>query len=737
MPGVTVALIGNPNTGKSSLFGKLVGTRQRVGNYPGVTVEKSMGRFIHGGKHYEVLDLPGLYSLAPHSRDEMVAVDLLLGRFADTPTVNIVVCVVDACNLDRNLYLISQVLELGLPTVVALNKLDMAQGLDLQLDVAALSSRLGVPVVCTQAERGQGVAELKAALADVLGKPAVAPHGIFPQEFEAEVDAICRHLGGRTQRWLAERLLLDVSGYLQKAMFSGKSGELDALLSAARGRLAAAGLPVPGVETNSRYAWAQSVLEGVLTRPGVYRPTASDRIDRILTHRLWGTVIFSLVMLAVFQAVFSGARPLMDLVEGASSSVSQWIETFMAEGAMRSLLADGIVGGVGSVISFLPQILILFLFIAVLEDCGYMARAAFLMDRLMNRVGLSGRSFIPMLSSFACAVPGIMATRVIANERDRLTTILVAPLMTCSARLPIYTLMIAAFIPGGEEYSFLGGWLNLQGLTLAALYLLGIVAAVTAALILKKTILRGETSHFLMELPDYKWPSPLTSLHRVAERGWEFVRFAGTMVLFVSVLIWAAVYYPHERQSVEGPFLARQNEIAAELSRLEPGSGAARSLQAEAAGVERQIQAAYQQQSILGRLGRLIEPAVKPLGWDWRIGCAVIASFSAREVVVATLGVIYNLGDDLDAESAQGQSLLTTKLREATWDGTDRPVFNIPVALSIMVFYALCAQCAATLIVIKTETGRWRWPIFTFCYMTALAYAAALLTYQIGMLFSW
>ena len=360
-------------------------------------------------------------------------------------------------------------------------------------------------------------------------------------------------------------------------------------------------------------------------------------------------------------------------------------------GALRSLLVNGVIGGVGAVLAFLPQILILFGFLALLEDCGYMARTAYLMDRLMVRVGLSGKSFIPLLSSFACAVPGVMATRVVENERDRLTTILVAPLLTCSARLPIYALLIAAFIP---EQSYVGGLLNLQGLTLAALYLLGIVAAVVVALVLKRTILRGRTPPFLMELPSYKWPSPRTVLFRMTERGWVFLRCAGTLILAVSILVWAALYYPHD------PAATHQQQ---------------------------------QRNSYLGRAGQVIEPAVKPLGWDWRIGCAVLASLPAREVVVATLGVMYHLDHEPDAEAGRGSEQWSAKLHSVTWDGTDQPVYNIPVALSIMVFFALCAQCAATLAVIRRETNSWRWPAFTFTYMTTLAYVAALVTYQVGM----
>ncbi|MBN2292127.1 MAG: ferrous iron transport protein B [Pirellulales bacterium] len=740
----TVALIGNPNTGKSTLFGELVGSPQRVGNYPGVTVEKKIGRTIHDGHSYNVIDLPGLYSLSPHSRDEMVAVDLLLGRYDNTPAVDMVVCVLDACNLDRNLYLLSQILELGLPTIVALNKLDVAEGLGLRLDVEELARRVGVPVVCTQANRGRGTEQLKAVLGQSLGRQAAPPRGLFPKAFEEEVALLEEYfteqkktvsLTSRSPHWLVERLLLDTSGYLKDALFpKSENPGLDDLLAAARDRLAEAKCRVPKIETTSRYAWSHTVLEDVLHRPDRYRTTMSDRIDHVLTHRVWGTGIFAVLMLTVFQSVFNGARPIMAMVEYGSGAVGQFIESHMAEGAMRSLLVDGVVGGVGAVVGFLPQILILFMFIAILEDCGYMSRAAFLMDRLMSSVGLSGRSFIPMLSSFACAVPGIMATRVISNDRDRLTTILVAPLMTCSARLPIYTLLIAAFIPAVGEHSFLGGWLNLQGLTLAGLYLLGIITAVMAALVFKKTILRGEPSPFLLELPDYKWPSPSTVLYRVLERCWEFVCCAGTIVLLVSILIWAAAYYPHDRETVEGPYLPRMQAIENELAQPSLDQSQLERLEQEQAALERKIQAAYQHQSILGRLGRMIEPVVEPLGWDWRIGCAVIASFSAREVVVATLGVIYNLGGDLDPGSDKGRSQLTEKLRQAKWDGTQQPVFNIPVALSIMVFYALCAQCVATLAVIKAETGSWRWPVFSFCYMTTLAYIGAFVTYHIGMM---
>ena len=741
---LTVALVGNPNTGKSTLFSGLVGVHQHVGNYPGVTVEKKTGDAVFAGQRFEIIDLPGLYSLAPRSRDEMVVVDLLLGRQRGEAAIDAVVCMADACNLQRNLYLVSQVLELGLPVVLALNMLDVAERRGMGVDIIRLQRQLGVPVAPIQANRRIGLPRLLAMLTEIAaegktaapgdkarplhpvgsedgglhcgllsdrclrcaaGPPAVCEEDAasaipsqtrhdetpLPAEFEAEAAQLEAELAedhnlGPISRCLARRLLLDANGYLQHNLLDGHGGRWAKRIADARERLAAAGIPTPAVETSARYDWVHRVMEGVVSDPDGNCATLTDRLDRLLTHRFWGTLIFAAVMLVVFQSVFVWAQPAMDWIDNLTGAVGSWVESHMAAGALRSLTVDGVIGGVGAVVIFLPQILILFGFIALLEDCGYMARTAFLMDRLMTRVGLSGKSFIPLLSSFACAVPGIMATRVIENERDRLTTILVAPLLTCSARLPVYAMLIAAFIPA---HKYLGGLLSLQGLTLAGLYLLGIVAAVVCAMIFKRTFFRGATPPFVMELPGYKWPSPRTVLMRMFERGWAFVRCAGTLILLVAILVWAALYFPHDPN---------------------------------AAPLEQQ------RHSYLGMAGQVVEPVVRPLGWDWRIGCAVIASLPARELVVATLGVMYNVDDELDP----GDRRWREKLKKVTWDGTDRPVYNVPVALGIMVFFALCAQCAATLAVIRRETNSWRWPIFTFSYMTALAYAAAFMTYQVG-----
>lgn len=733
---VSVALIGNPNTGKSTLFTALSGVRQRIGNYPGVTVEKKTGRMVHEGVDFDLIDLPGTYSLSPRSPDEMVAVDVLLGRQTDTPVPDAVICIVDASNLERNLYLVSQVLEMGRPVVLALNMVDVAESRGLTIDTARLERQLGVPVVELQANRGHGLDLLRRRLNEVVHQDVPASENPFPAPFQEQTKRLRQHLATRPNvagrpgipPYLVERLILDASGYLETSLVDGADQELRDLLRSARGALAEQGLPVPAVEAMSRYAWVGRVLAGVVTRPAQRPLTATDRIDRVLTHKLWGTLIFAAVMLVVFQAVFAWAGPAMDLIDSGVGIVGESLAARLPDGALKSLLIDGVLAGFGGVVVFLPQIFILFFFIGVLEDCGYMARAAYLTDRLMVRVGLSGKSFIPLLSSFACAIPGIMATRVIEDRRDRLTTILIAPLMSCSARLPVYTLLIGAFIPAR---SYAGGLIRLQGMVMFSMYLLGILAAVVVALALKRSLLRGATPPFVMELPSYKWPSARLVLYRMIERGWAFVRRAGTLIVAVSIVVWAALYFPHGAE-VAAPFAAERGRLSAELDDL-PNEQRAASPQADAlAALERQVSGAYQRQSYLGRLGHAIEPAVRPLGWDWRIGCAALASFPAREVVVSTLGVIYNLGAEVDLAADEDRTRLQAALQSVTWEGTQQPVYNIPVALSLMVFFSLCAQCASTLAVMRRETGSWRWPLFSFAYMTALAYLAALAVYQVG-----
>ncbi|MGE3776871.1 MAG: ferrous iron transport protein B, partial [Pirellulaceae bacterium] len=536
-----IALVGNPNTGKSTLFNALCGMRQRVGNYPGVTVEKKLGRCEIDGVSYQIIDLPGSYSLAPRSPDEMIAVDVLLGLQPDVPRPDAVLCIVDASNLERNLYLVSQVLELNLPTVVALNMTDVAEGKGIRLDVTGLSKRLGVPVIPIQAHRRQGLSELRLAIGALPTSTPCPPRSPFPEAFQAEVARIEARTAGHGQRglprYLAERLLLDASGFLATCRLPGVTNELLAEVDAARARLKAAEVPIPAVEAVARYQWVGEVTEGLITRTSRDELTWTDRLDRVLTHRVYGTLMFLAIMLGMFEAVFHLGDYASGWIDRLNGFLTEMAVGRVAEGPLRSLLVDGLIAGVGGIITFLPQIFVLFFFIAVLEDCGYMARAAYLMDKLMCRVGLSGKSFIPLLSSFACAIPGIMSARVIENPRDRLITVLVAPLMSCSARFPVYTLLINAFIPDRHWLPWLPG---LRSLVMFSMYLIGIVAAVGVALVLRRTLLRGPTPPFVMELPTYKMPSPPLVVHRMLDSGWSFVQRAGTLILAVSVLVWFA-----------------------------------------------------------------------------------------------------------------------------------------------------------------------------------------------------
>jgi ferrous iron transport protein B len=692
-----------------------------------VTVEKKIGRTKCGARAVDLVDLPGTYSLSPRTLDEMVAVNVLLGRQAEVGAPDVVICIVDASNIERNLYLVSQVLDLGLPTVVVLNMADVAADRGIEIDEQALSKRLGLPVVKTEAHRRKGTERLRQVIVDAGAAGPRERLQVFPPLFVAE----CRRLDERleqlgqpaTPHYLLERLLLDVGGYLESHLMNGRGNELAAHLTEARRRLADQGCKVPAVEARVRYDWVRRVLAGVVKKPASRSVTISDKLDSFLTHRIAGLAFFVVLMFVVFQAIFTWAKPLMDLCRAGQKLVGGTVAGVVAPGPLQSLLVDGVVAGVGAVLVFLPQIVILFLFIALLEDCGYMARAAFIVDRLMTKVGLSGKSFVPLMSSFACAVPGVMATRVIENRRDRMTTILVAPLMSCSARQPVYFLMAAAFIP---PTAYLGGWVTMQGMVLFAMTFLGAAVAVPVAWVLKKTLFRGETPPFVMELPGYKWPSPRIVANRVYDRAKAFVVRAGTLIFATNVLIWAAGYFPGNHD--------RADAVQVEIDRLHESDTTDPAIRAQLEPLiaeQNHLRSELLSRSVLGRVGKFVEPLVKPLGWDWRIGVGVIASFPAREVIVGTLGTIYSLGGSVDEKNPGLQG----ELQAATWpDG--RKVYNIAVAFSIMVFFALCAQCVSTLMVIKRETNSWGWPAFTFAYMTILAYAGAFAAYRFGMLLS-
>lgn len=723
----TVVLIGNPNTGKTTLFNALTGLSQRTGNFPGVTVEKKVGVLDLGHLRLDLIDLPGTYSLAANSPDEIVATDVLLGQQEGTAPPDLVIVVADASNLERNLYLTTQVLECSLPVILVLNMYDLAVADGLEINTDLLSHELGCQVVPVIANKGEGINELQETIEQCLEKDPSVFHLQLGAPVEDGLHQLLNFFNDFSDQLIAPihrvevlRLLIDEGGIVEQRLLEIFGEPLDSHLNQIRQKISEEGTDLLLVEPETRYQKIGEIIKICINRKQENLDlTVSDRVDRFLTHPIGGTMAFFVLMAVVFQAIYKWAAPLMDLIDGSFGWLGNLVSLLIPEGAIQSLIVDGVIAGVGGVAIFLPQIVILFGFIAVLEDCGYMARAAFLMDRLMSWVGLSGKSFVPMLSSFACAIPGVMATRVIENRRDRFTTILVAPLMSCSARLPVYTIMIAAFIPAKPVLGFFG----LQGITLLAMYMIGVVVAIPVAWLFKKTILKGETPPFVMEMPPYKIPDLKTIILRMLDRGKRFLVDAGTIIFATTVLIWGLLYYPRP-QSISDQYDQKAAEIQSQtLSQDKLEEQLNTNSKAEAG--------AFLRQSVLGRLGNFIEPVVKPLGWDWKIGIAVIASFPAREVVVATLGIIYNLGSEESEESEN----LRQKMRNATWDDDpNQKVFTPIVALSVMVFFALCAQCAATLAVIKRETGSWKWPVFTFSYMTILAYCAALITYQISNL---
>ncbi|MBM4001400.1 MAG: ferrous iron transport protein B [Planctomycetes bacterium] len=733
---LTVVLIGNPNTGKSTVFNGLSGLQSRVGNYPGVTVEKKIGRVRWDGRDVALVDLPGTYSLSPRTLDEMVAVDVLLGHQADVAAPDAVIVIVDASNLERNLYLFSQILDLGMPVVLVLNMIDVARHKGITIDARELERRIGAPVVATEGHRRVGLDGLERGVFRAMAERGGVRPDVFPEAFRLEVVALedaWRASGGSPpERYLLERMLLDVGGQIERRFASTASFELGAWLASARSRLRESGIRIPAVEAKARYAWIRRILDGAVSHPETAARTLTDRIDHVVTHRFAGLLIFCLLMFVVFQSIYQWSEPLMGGIEGIQEWAGGAVADRLEPGPLRSLLVDGVIAGVGGVLVFLPQIALLFFFIAVFEDCGYMARAAFLMDKLMSRIGLSGKSFVPLMSSFACAIPGIMATRVIENRRDRMVTLLVAPLMSCSARLPVHLLLIGAFVP---KRTYAGGLLTLDGIVLFLMMAVGAIVAVPVALLLKKTWFRGETPAFVMELPSYKWPSYRIVLGRVADRSRAFVARAGTLIFATTVLVWAAGYFPADR--------SRLDDVVRQIERLDAApSDANRSARAALSRERADLAGRAIATSFLGWAGRAIEPIVRPVGWDWRIGIGVVASFPAREVIIATLGTVYSLGGEPEGEaesdvnSEGGPSGLIDALRTARWpDG--RPVFGLPVALSLMVFFALCAQCASTLMVIGRETNGWHWPAFTFAYMTALAYAGAFLAFRFGTAMGW
>ena len=692
----SIALIGNPNAGKSTLFNRLTGLRQTTANFPGVTVEKHLGTVQLANSAFNLVDLPGIYSLDGISLDERIAVDVTLGRVPGTERPSGLLVIIDATHLYQGLYLLEQLLELQLPTMVVLTMIDAATANGISIDVAALQDALGgIPVYPVSSISGHGLDELKDALEHITDITVPPIPASWP-ELSETAQQLAQELGADWQRIDVIQALLQTH-----PDFAGKLGEHLGTETVADLRLRLFGdAPPAAVEARQRYQWVKGVIADVQEQAPLYIKMGARLIR--WTNRPWpATLLFFAVLLLVFQAVFTWATPMMDAIDGASSGLGRWLVAQLGNNAFSSFLADGVIAGVGSVIIFLPQILILFLFIIVLEDTGYLARTSFLMDRVMRSVGLSGQSVIPMLSSFACAVPAIMATRVIPDRRDRIATILAAPFMTCSARLPIYALLIAAFVPDQSV-----GWMNLQGLVLFVLYLLGILGGLGTALLLKSSALKGPKPHFMIALPEFRTPNIQTVAIKLYDRGRIFLKRAGTVIFVVAILVWTLAYFPR-MDANQYPSATLVTESVGQTSMINSRA------------------AAQMEQSWLGRIGRTIEPVFKPLGWDWRVSSAVVAGFPAREVVVAVMGTIYAVGSEADDKS------LSEKLRAAKWpDG--RLIFTLPMVFGLLVFYAWCLQCAATLATIRRETNSWRWPIFAWTYMTSIGYVGALVIYQVG-----
>jgi len=748
-----IALIGNPNTGKTTLFNRLTGSRQRVGNYPGVTVEKKSGPLELACGQAEVIDLPGSYSLAASSPDERVVIDVLMGHVRGAVPPDVVVCVVDATNLMRNLFLASQVADTEIPQVVALNMMDAAKAQGLAIDVEKLSAQLGVPVVPIVATKGRGIEELKRVIESVIPlapgsargsrddtrtlrnnpptEPGAKGAGIAPMRWPEQVERALAIIDGAIKRDLSQslprvellRILFDVDSAIPDRLRWGRAGR-ERAIDEARRILSEAGLSPVSAEAILRYARLGELLEGVSTHPasqGSVEPrralTRGESIDRLLTHRVWGLLVFVGLMWGVFQSIYTLAVPLMDGINWLFASlgglVGGW---FVSTPMLQSLVQDGVIGGMGSVVIFLPQILILFFFIALLEDTGYMARAAFLMDKMFSWCGLNGRSFVPLLSSYACAIPGVMAARTIEDRKARLVTILIAPLMSCSARLPVYVLLIGAFI----EPVYGAAW---AGAALVAMHFVGLVVAIPVALVLNRFVVRGKRQPFVMEMPPYRTPMLRDVLWRMWQSGKKFLRRAGTIIFAMAIIIWALAYFPRPASV--------QDDLAQEVA-------VERGIDIESAGalVESdygdELAGRYMEQSYLGRAGKAVQPVFAPAGFDWKITVGVLASFPAREVIVATLGIVYNLGSEADAESQD----LRAAMAQSRWaDGprAGQAVYSPVVAFSIMIFFALCMQCGSTVAVIAREAGWW-WAIFAFTYMTILAWIGAVVAYQVGNL---
>ena len=709
-----VLIAGNPNSGKSTLFNALSGGSAHVGNYPGVTVDRTTARLRLGVQDIELVDVPGMYSLTASSPEEQLAVNALIEG-----GTRAVICVVDATTLQRGLYLALQLVESGVPVVVALNMMDSAARLGLDVDTERLSQLFGVPVVPVVATKRTGLDALLAALDAELAAGSGAQRAAveYPPELETDVASLVPVVA----RWRSETRPSQLRAFALWCLLSlgddslqGVPDEVRRSVSDIREAAIAHGRNLDLEIIASRYAWLDAALSQSCSAqdPG---PSWSERIDRVLTHPVVGIGVFAAVMFAIFEALFAGAEPLISAIESLTAFMQSQAAAILPPGVLQDLVVEGIIAGVGNVIVFAPQILMLFLFIGFLEDSGYLARVAFVIDRVMKGVGLHGKAFVPLLSGFACAVPAVMATRTIERRRDRLVTMLALPLMSCSARLPVYILVVGTVFAGQSV-----GWFSAGAVALFSMYTLSVLVTLAAAAVIRRTVLPGPAPTFVLEMPPYRWPSAQILWLNAWRRLRIFLVDAGTIILAMTILLWALLSFPKSTAVTDHYAAERERVEQMETSEAEK-SDALRALGSQEA-------ADQLANSLGGRFGHAIEPVIRPIGFDWQIGVGIIGAFAAREVFISTLGVVFGIG-----EADEENTPLREALRDARHaDGT--PVMTPLSGVSLMIFFLLACQCMSTLAVVRRESGSWKWPVFLFSYMTVLAYMASLAVYQGGQL---
>jgi ferrous iron transport protein B len=693
-----ISLAGNPNSGKSSLFNHLTGLNQHTANFPGVTVEKHVGACkMPDGSVTEIVDLPGIYSLYPRSLDERIVSEVLLNhRSPDCPDV--VVVIADATNLKRSLLLLTQVMDVGLPTVLALNMMDLAARAGVSYDIHLLQTKLGIPVLPINARTGSGIEELKQAL---LGKPKPASRPVFAlyEEARGAVKEIIEKLGVDNDYEAYQ--LLEQPHRLQ--FLSATDREI---LNEVRQRYSIFPGKYHGAETIARYSFIQNLLEEVTLKPADEGwKKYSHRLDKVLTHKYWGMLIFFGVLFLIFQSIFSWATVPMDLIDSWFASLSNDLQHRLPEGPVTNLLTEGLIPGIGGIVIFVPQIAILFAFISLLEESGYMARVVFMMDKIMRKFGLNGRSVVPLMSGVACAIPAILSTRMIDNWKERTITILVTPLMSCSARIPVFTILIALIVP--QQTLF--GFFNLQGLLLMGLYLLGFSAALLSAWVFSKLINVSERSYLLMEMPTYRVPNWSNVGYTILDKTKAFIWEAGKIIIAISIILWVlASYGPGDKLDNARDYVLQ--EVANQPLTVQ--------------ALEDRVAAYKLEHSYAGIIGKAMEPVITPLGYDWKIGIALLTSFAAREVFVGTMATIYSIG------STDDQASIKSRMQDEVNAETGGPRFTFAVGLSLLLFYTFAMQCMSTLAVVYRETKSWKWPLIQLAYMSLLAYASAFVAFQ-------